>query len=229
MNFGRYVQAAFITGVAISMMAASASAGTITFNTSATGSAGTGFNSSGNLTLNQTSGVAASLGFVPDPNATVGVPGNINYGNFTLTCALCTTQAIGIGSTFNAFTFDLVHGGLNREISFDWRRQELTFDVPKAATAIVYFFNYGSGHYFVRNVALTAQPSCAAAVTASQSLAAAVATGERLDFVPPIGPAHRLLAGYCGDATFKRRPVCQRLSQAPAEPRPDITRIAPQM
>ena len=108
MNFGRYVQAAFITGVAISMMAASASAGTITFNTSATGSAGTGFNSSGNLTLNQSSGVAASLGFVPDPNASVGVPGNINYGNFTLTCALCTTQAIGIGSSFNAFTFDLV-------------------------------------------------------------------------------------------------------------------------
>lgn len=108
MNIGRYVQAISSIGVVLFVMAVGASANPITFNTSATGSSGTGFNQGGNLTLNQSSGTAAALSFVPDPNTTVGVPGNINYGNFTLSCALCSTQAIGVGSTFNAFTFDLI-------------------------------------------------------------------------------------------------------------------------
>ncbi len=32
----------------------------------------------------------------------------MNFGNFTLVCETCTTQAIGTGSFFSAFTFDLV-------------------------------------------------------------------------------------------------------------------------
>ena len=48
MKLGRLVQAASFAGVAIAIMAASASAGPITFNTTATGSAGTGFNGTGN-------------------------------------------------------------------------------------------------------------------------------------------------------------------------------------
>ncbi len=108
MKLGRIVQAASLLGVAIFGLAASANAAAITFNTTATGSAGTGFNSSGNLSLNQSSGVAATLGFVADPNASVGIPSGINFGNFTLACAGCTTLAGGVGATFGAFTFDMV-------------------------------------------------------------------------------------------------------------------------
>ena len=108
MKLGRLVQAASITGVALFSLAVSASAATITFNTTATGSAGTGFNSSGNLSLNQSSGVAATLAFVADPNASVGIPSGINFGNFTLACASCTTLGGGVGATFGAFTFNMV-------------------------------------------------------------------------------------------------------------------------
>jgi len=108
MKLGRLVQAASIFGVAIFSLAASASAATITFNTTATGAAGTGFNSSGNLSLSQSSGVAATLGFVADPNASVGIPSGINFGNFTLACSSCTTLSGGVGATFGAFTFNMV-------------------------------------------------------------------------------------------------------------------------
>ncbi len=87
MKIGRCVQAAPLAVAAIFILSASASAAAITFNTTATGSAGTGFNGSGNLNLNQSSGVAATLGFVADPNASVGIPSGINFGNFTL--AMC--------------------------------------------------------------------------------------------------------------------------------------------
>lgn len=108
MKIGRCVQAAPLMVAALFILATSASAATITFNTTATGSAGTGFNSSGNLSLNQSSGVAATLGFVADPNASVGIPSGINFGNFTLACASCTTLSGGVGATFGAFTFDMV-------------------------------------------------------------------------------------------------------------------------
>jgi hypothetical protein len=108
MKLCRIIQAASLAGAVICMMAASASAGTITFNTSSTGTGGTGFNGSGNLTLNNTTGAAGTLAFVPDPNTVNAVPGNVNFGNFTLACGSCSTQASGIGSFFNAFTFDMV-------------------------------------------------------------------------------------------------------------------------
>ena len=41
-------------------------------------------------------------------NSINAVPGNVNFGNFTLACASCSTQAGGFGSFFGAFTFDLV-------------------------------------------------------------------------------------------------------------------------
>jgi len=108
MKIGRSVPAAPFTAAAFFLLVASASAATITFNTTATGSAGTGFNGSGNLSLNQSSGVAATLGFVADPNASVGIPSGINFGNFTLACASCTVLSGGVGATFGAFTFDMV-------------------------------------------------------------------------------------------------------------------------
>jgi PEP-CTERM motif len=108
MKIGHLVQAASLLGAMVFMLAANANASSVTFNTSATGSTGTGFNTSGNLSLSNTGGVNATLVFVPDPNATASVPGNVNYGNFTLSCATCTIQSGGIGATFSAFTFDLV-------------------------------------------------------------------------------------------------------------------------
>ncbi len=60
MTIKNLVHAASITGVAFFMMAASASAAIITFNTEAAGT-GFGVGGAGGLTLNNTSGVAATL------------------------------------------------------------------------------------------------------------------------------------------------------------------------
>lgn len=105
MTIGRLVQAASIAGVAVCMMAASASATTITYNTNA---AGTGFGGT-SLILNNSLGAAATLTYIPDENITTGVPSNVNFGNFTLVCPLCTTQASLVGgSVFDPFTFNLI-------------------------------------------------------------------------------------------------------------------------
>jgi hypothetical protein len=108
MQIARIIRSAALTGAAVFVMAAGASAGTITFNTALTGSGGTGFNGSGNLVLHSASGADATLAFVPDMNSVNAVPGNVNFGNFTLACASCSTQAGGFGSSFAAFTFEVV-------------------------------------------------------------------------------------------------------------------------
>jgi len=104
MRIGRLVQAASITGAALFILAANVSAASITFNTN---TAGTAFGGGG-LSLGQSSGQTSTLSFVADPDTASGVPSGINFGNFTLTCATCTTLAGGSGATFNAFTFNLV-------------------------------------------------------------------------------------------------------------------------
>jgi PEP-CTERM motif len=108
MQLARIIRSAALSGAAVFMMAAGASAGTITFNTAQTGSGGSGFNGTGNLVLQSSSGADATLAFVPDMNSVNAVPGNVNFGNFTLACASCSTQAGGFGSFFNAFTFEVV-------------------------------------------------------------------------------------------------------------------------
>jgi hypothetical protein len=108
MHIARIIRSAALAGAAVFMMAGGASAATITFNTAQTGSGGTGFNGSGTLVLHSSSGTDATLGFVPDMNSINAVPGNVNFGNFTLACAACSTQAGGIGAFFGGFTFDLV-------------------------------------------------------------------------------------------------------------------------
>ena len=104
MTIGRLVQRAWITGVAVFMMAASASAATVTYSTNASG---TGFSGT-SLTQNNASGQAATLTFIPDVNIATGVPSNVNFGNFTLVCPSCSTQALGSGSFFNPFAFNLI-------------------------------------------------------------------------------------------------------------------------
>lgn len=104
MRFRGFVHAAPIVGAALFMAAAGASAAVITYSTDAPG---TGFGGA-SLTLDNVSGVAATLTFIPNVNIATGVPSNINFGNFTLVCPTCTTQAGGAGTFFGSFMFDLV-------------------------------------------------------------------------------------------------------------------------
>lgn len=105
MTIERIAQPASIAGVAILIMVGAASAGPITYSTNASG---TGFSGGSSLTLNNSLGAAATLSFIPGINIATGVPSNVNFGNFTLVCATCSTQGLGAGSFFNPFTFDMV-------------------------------------------------------------------------------------------------------------------------
>jgi hypothetical protein len=101
-------QITLLLASAVLMTATRAAGAVITYNTSA---AGTEFTNNDTLTLSNTSGAAATLTFIVDPNTVGGAPppDNINLGNFTLVCATCSTQAANTSSTtFGAFTFDLV-------------------------------------------------------------------------------------------------------------------------
>ena len=89
---------------ALFVFSASLCGSVITYSTNVPG---TGFGGNG-LVLNDSSGVSATLVFIPDANITTGVPSNVNFGNFTLTCSSCSTQAVGAGAFFAQFTFDLV-------------------------------------------------------------------------------------------------------------------------
>jgi len=99
------LNAALSTGFAALLVGGAVHASTVEFNTNA---GTTGFNGGGSLTLGNVSGAAADLLFNPVANTVTGTPSNVNFGSFTLSCATCSTQAIGSGSTFGAFTFDLV-------------------------------------------------------------------------------------------------------------------------
>lgn len=106
MKIFRLAKAASIVGVALFLVSAGLSAATITFNTSAPG---TGFNGNpGQLVLNNSLGAGATLTYVPALSTAYGTPSNINYGNFNLVCDTCSTQAIGAGSFFSAFTFNMI-------------------------------------------------------------------------------------------------------------------------
>jgi hypothetical protein len=111
MNIRRMAQAASIAGVAIFVMAATASAAIITFNTQAVPGTGFGVGGAGGLSLDSSSGAPATLVFQPQPNTTYGVPSNVNFGIFTLECVTCTTQppsGTAGSAQFDAFTFNIV-------------------------------------------------------------------------------------------------------------------------
>jgi len=98
------VHAARLAIMAICLLPVSASATIITYNTDSPNSMFVG----DGLSLVSSSGAAATIAFVADADQSYGVPTNINYGIFTLTCASCTTQAGGTFADFNPFTFNLV-------------------------------------------------------------------------------------------------------------------------
>lgn len=109
MKIGSVVQAVSTAGMAIFMMAASASATQITHNTNTAGTEFTlttgGTISGAGLILSDSSGDAATLTYEPNTGTTTGTPSNIDFGNFVLSCLSCTTTS---GGVFGAFTFDLI-------------------------------------------------------------------------------------------------------------------------
>ncbi len=109
MKIRNLAQAAALTAVAMFTMAG-ARASTINYTTNG---AGTEFLTGGTITLSGLTladeyGAGATLTFVPNVGSVTGLPSNINYGSFVLACPSCSTQALGAGSYFNAFTFNLV-------------------------------------------------------------------------------------------------------------------------
>jgi hypothetical protein len=123
MQIKRLIKAVPIAGLAVSMMAASAYAGSITtynspiiyYTTNAQGGTPTEFVAGVNsLTLDASSfsgtATAATLTFVPNTGSGTGTPSNIDLGDFLLTCTGCSTSSgtPQATATFSAFTFDLV-------------------------------------------------------------------------------------------------------------------------
>jgi len=90
----------------------------------------------------------------------------------------------------------------------DWRRLEIVFHVPEPTQAIVYFFTYGAGHFFVDDVSLVAAPSCA---PRKDAIRLEETSAAPLKFDPPVELADTVLAGYCAKGELARRPVCERL------------------
>jgi hypothetical protein len=114
MKLGRLFQFAVIA-VAVMMLAASASASTINYDTALATPGNlytTAFNGGTSTVLSSTGGTAAvgaaTITFTGDIATNIGVPSYINYGDFVVACATCSTAAVGTAdATFPAFTADL--------------------------------------------------------------------------------------------------------------------------
>jgi len=117
--------------------------------------------------------------------------------------------AMGSGQ---AFTHQILSGNSG------WRVLNLEFTVPTHASATIYFFNYGSGYFFVDDVSLVAIDGCPARATTFKLSSSPIAP---LNFEPPPTAGDALLAGYCTDAAFAQRDVCKRLASA------DLSKLAP--
>ena len=103
MTIKKAFQSAWMPSVFL-LLATHAGASTIISYT--TNDAGTEFVGGVNsLTLNSSSGAAATLTFSPNSSSGTGVPSNVNFGSFLLSCATCTNSQ---DTVFNAFTFDLI-------------------------------------------------------------------------------------------------------------------------
>jgi hypothetical protein len=90
----------------------------------------------------------------------------------------------------------------------DWRRMDIEFSIGTATTATIYFFNYGSGYFFVDDVHLTAIDGCPMRTGGLHLSTEAIAP---LKFVPPLSLEDTLLTGYCTDPIFSRHDVCDHL------------------
>jgi len=192
MKTGRLLQVALTIAVVVFVMAASASATTITFNTNAAGTIWIG----GNLTLNSTSGAAGTIVFTPDANTIVGVPSNINFGNFNLDCgAGCTTQAGGVGAVFSATTFymvvtDVTDGGANGIFKGTMTGGTVYLDVSPltvtwtplqlgpGASAGNWNLNFGTTYFTVPSFTAIVAPNSFGGVTTIQGMVGSTAVPE---------------------------------------------------
>lgn len=171
MTIRRFVQAVAVTAVALFILAASASASTITWNSTT----GSGFVSTsggtiigGGLTLESNGGTAAEITFTPNVSSSNAPPSNVDFGDFLLVCTGCTS------STFGAFTFDLViddttdgafgtfvgtsTGGLvtptSSTISISWLPLQLGPGTSNATSG-----NFGNTYFQVPNLTLIVAPN----------------------------------------------------------------------
>ncbi|MGB7758274.1 MAG: PEP-CTERM sorting domain-containing protein [Bryobacteraceae bacterium] len=114
MKLGRIIQIALIAA-AVLMLAGIASASTINYDTALAFPMNpytTAFNGGMSTVLSSTGGTAAvgaaTITFTGDNVTAIGVPSFINYGDFVVACATCSTAAAGTAdATFGAFTADL--------------------------------------------------------------------------------------------------------------------------
>lgn len=116
----------------------------------------------------------------------------------------------------NSITEDLI-----REGDSDWQRFELFFSVSADTSGYVYFFNYGIGRVFVRNVSLTMLQGCPAVETASKL---SPLNSMPLNFSAPWTEADFALSGYCDVPLFAgAHEFCgiprQKSREAPSEPK----------
>lgn len=96
----------------------------------------------------------------------------------------------------------------------DWREMDLTFNVPSKGAFTVYFFNYGSGLFFVDDVKLEPIAGCSQAADEQAVLSEVV---QKLAYSPPVDANDLVLAGYCKDSEFSTREVCKRIAGADLE------------
>lgn len=102
-----------------------------------------------------------------------------------------------------AIEYNLV-GGDN-----DWTEIDLVFTVDNSGEALVYFFIYGPGFFWVDDLELFSLEPCA---TDADGFALGGSPVETLDFVPEVTASDLVLEGYCDDPAFWTKPICQRLS-----------------
>lgn len=93
-----------------------------------------------------------------------------------------------------------------------WRRMNVRFAISAAKKVTIYFFNYGSGGFFVDDVRLERDAHCGVIPVGFQ-IDTAVATP--LSHSPPLTAGDRLLAGFCGQPDFALRAACKRLNKEP--------------
>lgn len=96
----------------------------------------------------------------------------------------------------------------------DWRSVTLDVAVPRATAATVYFFNYGSGGFFVDDVVLTPQPDCRAPTSGFRLGEPAT---KPLAYRRPVTAEDLALRGYCDAPEFATRGFCQHAAPPAAQ------------
>lgn len=144
---------------------------------------------------------------------------NVKACTFEVTAEVAAHEmaagADGRGATIHV-AFDDGQPGLTHDIigvgSSDWRNIRLSFRATASTRAIVYFFNYGSGTFAVRNARLTERAGCP---TNDLGFDLGLTSRAPFTYSPPSDPGDAALSGYCSAASFRAHPVCRMRPQDP--------------